>query len=423
MSINSTTVLEKHSRIVLQKDSLVDAYPLSVQIAGEGKIYLGSIWTHEFLVVDSCWRGLVGILETPQRVEDIANKLSQKDPITFCPNEVMCKVQLMILYLAEHHLIRAIDTVPLGESTVKRERPLIPKKLAATLLHPFFIPLYLGLAAFGLIAPLLYPDFRPIPQDFFWSNRLSINVFTYFVISWITVLLHEFAHAVTARAFGISGRFRFSHRLYFLVVETWYPDIFSLSRAKRIWISAAGILSDFMTIAIAYFALFAYMHLSSQEAVIIEVFIRQIILLEWLTILWQFFFFMKTDLYFVIKELLGIENLYSIAVKRIRSWFYNAQCAERYPANDERVITLYEVFFIIGTFLALIRYVLYNLPITLWLLSGGVIDILIGVSRGDLVTALDGYMVTGLELLFLFLLVQTYWKPRFLPSIFRRKIF
>lgn len=395
--------------IKIKNNSIIEALPLVTQRARDGKIYIGNKATKSFLVIDSYWTPLVDILKTPQTVEEIARKLKRIDDECFSEDEVMAKIKILLLFFSKYHLLHRIDN-HIFHHHLKVAGVYFPKltpKLIKLIFNPIPIAVIIGFGIVALTSPFINHNFIPKPIDFFWHPRLSIALLTYFLISWIMVYFHEFAHFATARFFGAKGGFRFSHRLYFLVVETWFPDIYALHEYKRIAIFMSGIITDLAIVGISYLLL-TYQHFFPFLSPLFFIFIRQIVLLQWLTILWQFYFFMQTDLYYVIKDLLHIGNLYSLSLEKVKSWIFGSPFTPKLKKRDSIIVSIYAVFFICGTITAFIRYGFYHLPITFWLFQKSIFDIANGIKTNDLVTTCDGIVVFTLETFFFLLLLSTF---------------
>lgn len=378
------------SDIKLDESSKITAFKLMSQPASNGKIFLGSIESNVFIVVDSSWSKLTEIFKNSEiTVEHVAKMLDEKN---------VTKVKLMILSMAQAKLIRKIDDEVIHDYR-ETERGIKDKlflKFSLFLANPLFVLFSIFLAVTFLF---IFSDFRNIPkaQDFFWSSLFSLNLVSAFFFSWICVLVHETAHLIIARIYGIKGTLRIGHRLNFLVVESKFPNLYSIPKIGRIAVSIAGVILDMALTADIYF-----LHITHPELPIL----KQFILLLWLSILWQFFFYMKTDVYFVIKEIVGVENLYAEAKRKILDFFKNKKSKYTGSKRGGRIVAAYSIILFLGTGLGLFRYGFYHIPILIKTFSGAFIEIFNGTN------VVDGVITILIEGFSLLLLGITYLKKK-----------
>ena len=401
--------------IQLSDNSYVWSLPLVIQPAGKGKIYLGNPQIRKFIVTDEKWHHLADILPRPHRVEQIAKLLQEKDSTAFLPSTANSEVRVLLMLLTQHGLIRGIDNYPLAARKITVHSALtswISTNAAHAMVHPMVMLAEVIALFVSVIIPVSLPSFAPKPGDYFWHPLISVNLLSGFVITWGCLYLHELGHLVVAKAYGVSGRLGLSHRLLFVVVETSFDDIYKVLPRQRIAIFSAGIGVDFLIIAISYGILSVQSWLLLTVPYMVFALIRQLVLLQWLAIAWQFFFFMKTDIYFIAKEFLQIENLYSLALARIRQWFMLEKSTSILSFRDSLIVTCYSVFVVIGTLIAIVRYMVYNIPITLILIFLGAQKVFSGVNMENPWVVADGAIVLFLEFLYFSLLAVAFTRQK-----------
>lgn len=387
--------MPKTSPIKIENDTLIEAFPLTHRPAREGKVFIGSKATESFLIADSYWKPIVDILKKPQRVSTIINKLGSVDET---------KVKLFLLFLVKYRLIFKINNEVIHfaphKSFTKIEN--LTHKTAKLFLHPVAVFVYVSLASFGVFLPIFVNKFVPRAENFFWSPILSLSFITYILFSLFMIILHEYAHFLVAKFYGLRGNFTLSNRLNFLVVESRFPNIYSIPKKGRIAIFSAGIISDLASIGFLYI-----LYIWSSHPLVM-----QMILLEWVAVLWQFLFYMKTDMYFVIKELVNIENLYTYAKQKIKNIgrFRNLNL----PLNKKEnfIVNIYALLFITGTILGLWRYVTFHLRISLTLLFTSYTNIIEGMNSNNLIQFADGVVVASTEVILFTLLIYAIIKKK-----------
>jgi hypothetical protein len=229
---------------------------------------------------------------------------------------------------------------------------------------------------------------------------LSFTFLSYFLFTIFIIAEHEFVHFVIAAGYGVKGRFSLSNRLNFLVVESKFPNMYSISRKRRIAVFLSGTLTDLATTGVLYFLL-----IQSNSLLI-----KQFILLEWVAILWQFLFYMKTDFYFVIKELVGIENLYTYAKERFFGLLKLKWKTLPLTRDENLIVNLYMILFLVGSVLGLWRYLTFHLPVTLNLVFESFGEVIGGMKAGNFIWVLDGGVVLVIQglvaLMFGFIIVR-----------------
>lgn len=141
-------------------------------------------------------------------------------------------------------------------------------------------------------------------------------------MSWISVLLHELSHFLSASGFGLYSKINLGNRLQFLVAQTKIYNVYSIDIKKRISIYASGIVTDLWTIFICmiFINLFQY-------SVVISI-LRCLIFIKIGAIVWQFLFYMKTDVYYILSNILKQNNLMQDSMDYIKK-----QNTSRYTSN------------------------------------------------------------------------------------------
>lgn len=394
----------RSTTIILKNDSRIETHPLVFQPASTKKIYLGSRDTESFIIVDKTWELLIPLLKSPETIENIARNLEKLDSKKFPPKQSTSHVKVMTLHLLANGLIKSIDSQKIAvKSAVKHPRhTLKPSFFVKVLFSTPVLLLCLGFGLGAIVFIFLHPKLLPYPKDFFWHPRFSISFLTFFIVSWILGLGHELAHYLSASSQGIKSKIRLSHRLNFLVMETSYPNILSISKKWRIITFLAGIVFDLMVISALYLSII-YLPLSRPAVGLL----KQIVLLQWLAVLWQFLFYMRTDMYFVIKELVSVDNLFVYAEEKIKAFFAREHFSPQLTRRESIIVNLYTLFFILGTAVAVVRYGIYQLPITVGLFIGGVGNLLNGYLTGNLANTIDGIIVLYIQALALLLLIRS----------------
>ncbi|WP_405473178.1 hypothetical protein [Streptomyces canus] len=256
----------------------------------------------------------------------------------------------------------------------------------------------------------------PVPLDYrtlLWSAHGSEVVALGAGAGWGLLLLHEFAHLVTARATGVAGRMRLGTRLQFLVMQTDISGIELAPRRHRLTAYLAGIATNLTAASLA--ALAAGVTTGTPRRVLASV-----ALLALLPLPFQLMVFMRTDLYFVLQDLTRCRDLFGdgAAYTRYRARRLLRRRGRRtddldpslgLPAHERRAVRVYSAVLVVGTALCLAFFAAVTLPADLTLFARAVVKSGTGQSAGD---RLDGIAVVvalgGLHVLWLF----TWWRGR-----------
>ncbi len=148
---------------------------------------------------------------------------------------------------------------------------------------------------FGLFIFIKSP---PKPQDFFVFNDFR-TVILYFGITFLTSLIHEFSHLIVANYYGVRGKIEITDYFLFLAFITKTNNLWSLNRKKRFFVHVAGIVTDLFILSVS-------MILS--ELLHNKIF-RMVALKEMFALISQLYIHLRTDLYFIIEDLLDAHNL------------------------------------------------------------------------------------------------------------------
>ena len=257
--------------------------------------------------------------------------------------------------------------------------------------------LFCALLAAAVVTVILHPDLLPRPSDFFWSPLLSLVMAVNLVLGTFHVVIHEIAHLLAARAEGIPAHIRPGTRLHYLVLQTDVSGAWALPRSARYRIYLAGILWDLLVFSLLILAM-AYAGLPPTG---------QALLATWVLfisfgLLGELSFYMRTDIYFVFLDLLHSRNLFKDAQHLLRYWSWRVVHGLRprrgdvlpHPlhalsASERRKVAFYAILLIVGTTIALGRYLFFGIPILFQLISQSVEGLVGAVRTGDILRFLD----------------------------------
>ena len=251
-----------------------------------------------------------------------------------------------------------------------------------------------------------YGEYIPKYSDLFFHPWYTVVGSITFVGAWLLAFKHEFYHLLAAKHYGVEGQFSFSHRLYFVVAETDLTNVWSLSKRKRYVVYFAGLLTDFVFIALCFWIRF----LADSGVLTLSEFgydlVKGLILMQLTQILWQFLFFMRTDIYYVFVNMFQMTDLLADTQTYIKESLnkhfslFSKQDLSRISERELKVIKYYSVFFVLGSCVTLAVFLFYLLPISAEFLIGSVR----GVLHGTFAERTDGLVFISILVVYLVLM-------------------
>jgi len=207
--------------------------------------------------------------------------------------------------LAGLGLVAAVDGRPVPAE--QPPRPTLPRLRARHTrwsLNPWLHGAVCLVILSGATTALLDARVRPSWQNVLWSGHGSFVIVSEVALTWPLIMLHELAHLITARAAGVRGRIKLGTRLQFLVVQTQVAGVWLCERRVRLTVYLSGIA---VTLAIVAGSVLI------QEAAGPNRLLQLVALNEAVSVALEFMVFMRTDIYFVLQDLLSCRNLYGDA--------------------------------------------------------------------------------------------------------------
>ena len=342
----------------IQKDSVITFYPLDISLQ-EGEWIVGRKEIGSFISLPEVGVEAVNLLMNGLTIEEAKKKLEEK-----FGEEV--ELEEFVESLIEVGFVQKVD-----EELIETEHEEIHayfenlKQEQAQLLFskPAYIVYALVIATGGIIL-LTNPHFLPRFRDFMFVDSYTVALVTTFAVSWLFVFKHEFYHLAAAKSLGLDAQFRISHRLYFVVAETDITTVWTVAREKRYRVYFAGILSDLVTVSLFLIVLWIF---QGSDHVVLR-FLKTLILMQTISMVWQCLFFMQTDVYYIITNYFNCKNLFgdtrallSNFLNRIWNRFsYHDLSAV--PEREMRIIRRYSVFFVLGNMVAIVFLLFYIVP-------------------------------------------------------------
>ncbi|ASW55429.1 hypothetical protein [Plantactinospora sp. KBS50] len=227
-----------------------------------------------------------------------------------------------------------------------------------------------GLLALAGLAVLIWqPDLRPTYDQIFFTDYLTVVTIVLAVGQWPLILCHEAAHALAGRRLGLHTRMSISTRLNYLVVETAMDGLVTVPRRKRWLPMIAGIGCDLVMMAVLTLVAAA---LRAEDGSL-PLAARLCLALSYGTLLrvvWQLFFYLRTDIYYLLSLVLGTVDLHGTAARmlgeRLRR-LTRRPAPERSPApphpTDVRAARWYMWLMVVGYAVTLTTFGMAIVPL------------------------------------------------------------
>jgi hypothetical protein len=223
-------------------------------------------------------------------------------------------VDTFVTDLGELGFLRRPDDPVAGSTSVRWQR------LGAWVFGPVGAACYCALLAAWLVVGIRTPRLFPHTQNLFFTHYMSVIISTVFIAQIPLVLLHETAHALAARRLGLRSRLSIGRRLYFVVFQTTMNGLVSVPRSKRYLPILAGMLTD--VAALAGFTLMADVLRGADGSFgLASRYCLAVAYITGLRLLWQLWFFLQTDIYYLVVTVFGCVDLQKTAKQQLRNRF------------------------------------------------------------------------------------------------------
>ncbi|CCK26806.1 hypothetical protein BN159_2427 [Streptomyces davaonensis JCM 4913] len=231
--------------------------------------------------------------------------------------------------------------------------PVSFRRLGRAVFAPAAWAAYALLVLATVVALVREPALRPDPGQVFFTDSLLTVQLVLLVGQTAGIAWHEAFHVLSGRRLGLPCRLSVGRRMYFIVFETTLKGLLGVEKRRRYLPFLAGMVGD----VLMYCGLTLYAAAAHNADGELGVTGRLALALAFLTILrftWQFYLFLRTDLYFLIASALGCHDLHGATDARLRN--RARRLARRAPVLDEsawsdrdrQVARWYEPFYVAG---------------------------------------------------------------------------
>ncbi|PWK08365.1 hypothetical protein [Tumebacillus permanentifrigoris] len=273
-----------------------------------------------------------------------------------------------------------------AETTDASSAKLRGQTLGRWMFSPPAFVLYAGLFAASLVLMYTYPELRPHRNHIFFTEYATVVILGLFLGQFPGILFHESMHILAGRRLGLPTKMSVGRRMYILVFQASMPGIHGLPRRQRYLPFLAGMMGD-----VIWFSLLV---LTAGLTIVftgeLNLFAKFCVALSFTTILrfvWQFYFHLQTDIYYVIVTVLGCVNLQQTTREYLKNFWWRLIGASHKavdPSNwaerDAQVARWYGPLYAIGYSLMILLLIFVMLPVAYRFLSGVFWNLLYGTS-------------------------------------------
>ena len=213
---------------------------------------------------------------------------------------------------------------------------------------------FAALIAAAVAVCLVDPRFVPRPENVFFVEYLIVVELTIFLGQLPLSLLHELFHVLAGRRLGVRSRVRLAQRLHFVVFETALDGLVLVPRGQRYLPMLAGLLADVVIMAVLTLA--AYLMRGPDGDLPLAGGVCLALAFTTLPrIAWQFYFFLRTDVYYLVTTVLECVDLQTTTRELLQNRV-NALLGrrgrlvdpDRWHPRDRRVARWYAPLYVAG---------------------------------------------------------------------------
>jgi len=268
------------------------------------------------------------------------------------------------------------------------------------------VTLLLLITVAGIALTIADPAIIPPLQSLVFPKG-NYAALTLIMMAWAfaSVILHEVAHLVVARARGVDTHIGFGNVVYTLVAQTNMNGMWMVGRSARYLSFVYGLIVDAASVAILLGVVWA----DHQGLIVLSPawsgqLVSALVFMYFLRISFQFFFYLRNDIYYVMATASGARNLMGDTEVFLRNGI--ARLLRRhdrlvdqssFSRRERWSIRAYSVLYLIGRVFAIVMLVTVYLPLVylylaeLFLVATGHEDATFGVL--DVVVAAVSFLV------------------------------
>ncbi len=177
---------------------------------------------------------------------------------------------------------------------------------------------HLALLAAAAVVMVRHAELRPHAHNVFFTSSLIAVQVGVALFQSPAVLWHEWFHLLAARRLGLASRMSLGRRFYYVVVETQLDALRSVPPRRRYLPMLSGMLADLLLFSVLVLLAAGDLSGGLSWPGRLALAVAYTVLLR---LAWQFYVFLRTDLYYVITTALGCTDPHAATRAYLRERF------------------------------------------------------------------------------------------------------
>jgi hypothetical protein len=207
------------------------------------------------------------------------------------------------------------------------------QRLGRAVFSPVALAGYGVLVIGTVLLMVAHPVLAPHYGNLFFTPYMTVLELVLFLGQFPLLLIHEAFHALAGRRLGLRSRLGVGRRLYYVVFETSLDGLVSVPRRQRYLPIFAGMLADVLVLAVLTLVAALLLRPDGTPPPAAGVCLA-LAFGTLLRLIWQFYFYLQTDLYYAVVTVLGCVNL-QVTARRMIANRINRVLGRRGKLHDE----------------------------------------------------------------------------------------
>ena len=405
-------------------NSVVTFIPLSRVKEPDGRFYIGDDESNTYLHLEEKYAEMLRLCDGQRTLKDVVDLYIEYNGLESGRHSVLLKLAIELVgQLFNYSFVKQVDDQCFNRCKITPQDKTSGSKILNLLFSDFLMIIYVLMFFLSIGAVINNFSLFPRPGHLFWHPRLSISVVSQFIVATLILIKHEYFHYLAAKAFGVKTNVNISHSYLNLVVKIKLSELYKLKKNKRVKIFSAGMVSDVLAIFVFLLVIIIAKQFVIELPDLLIGFFQQIILISWIGLLWQFRFYLKTDVYLIVEDVSGCDRLHELSKIESKYWvsLVLSKISKKY--TDKRNILFkklqhpdfirikqklswYVWFFIGGIAASTVHFFFYYLPITFQTIYLALEDINLAFSNNNTIFFLESFGILLIKLFYLFLFIN-----------------
>ncbi|MBW5446199.1 hypothetical protein GE107_09020 [Cohnella sp. CFH 77786] len=333
--------------LTVGKSSIVEMHELVVHKEDEAEVVIGRTETGTFIAMPAIGHEIIEFLQRGLTIGETEHLLYEKyaEPFDVSAFVEELMIDYRFVYRLNGHIVNS--RVP-----IKEHFSWLPAETGRIFFHPIAYSIYFAILLSAAGIAFLHPAYLPSYKDYLPAPSALVNLIISFAAAWSFLFLHEFAHLIAARSLGVHCRIGLGHRLIFPVAETDMSGIVVVPRNHRYGAYIAGMCWDLVFLSAGMWLQWLHdLRMIAMSENVLHT-IRLINGNLTALILFQFLFFMKTDLYYVFTNYVRCPNLLEHTFLYVKRCFIsNPQVTEHWDevsSREKKIVYGFAWFYAVG---------------------------------------------------------------------------